>query len=270
MRLSRKKMLNGKLTLSIGNKDVLVNFPEEIEHTQRNGRAKTLQVICDAKDRYLNSPPSIGIINGVVGIRVNLKTQYGQHTTNVEFPGCIVSPEISFADDISYYRHETVKAFNCGDLSGFSRAYRGYLQSSISLVDCFLHRYTFHLKTMIPSTSKYNNTATLDSRSPIEDRLDAWMVTFATDSGDKFKNSKHRSKFIELKDQRNAMAHPTLPTIGYDAKEVVRYLNYAQEGVGGLLAELRKYSRETEYIGFIQQVKNQAKVSIIKTDKLHA
>jgi len=239
-----------------------INLEKEIEYVKRNGKANALQMMRDANDRFLNAPLSLGVLGDCCGLKIELSSKYGEHASSIQFLGVIEAPEISFTDDISYFRCEAVRTFNDDDLSGFTRSYRGFLQSSISLIDCFLHRYTFHVKSMVPSTKDYVNTEILDSRKPIEDRLEAWVTTFAYHKIDEFRNSKQRSKFIELKRQRNSIVHPSNPSIPYGAKEVVKYLNYAQDGVGGLLAELRRYSGYSENIGFIRQIKTEPTITM--------
>ena len=68
------------------------------------------------------------------------------------------------------------------------------------------------------------------------------MTTFSVHKMEKYKSSKQRSKFIELKDQRNRIVHPSIPSIPYGVKEAVKYLNFAQDGMGGLLSERRRYT----------------------------
>ena len=255
--VQRKKDLRNIVRITSGENVTEINLQKEIEYVKKNGKANTLQMMLDSNDRFLNTPLSIGILGDDCGLKIEMNSKYGSHASSIQFPGVIEAPEISFADDITYFRREAVRTFNDNDLSGFSRSYRGFLQSSVSLIDCFLHRYTFHIKTMIPSTNEYSNTAVLDSRKSMEERLEAWMVTFAYHKIDEYKNSKQRSKFIELKNQRNNIVHPSNPSIPYGAKEVVKYLNYAQDGIGGLLSELRKYTGYSENIGFIQQIKTQ-------------
>jgi len=262
--IKKRRDLNNTIRITSKENSTKINLQKEIEYTKKNGKALTLQIMLDSKDRFLNTPLSIGTTGDVGGLKLEMSSRYGEHISTAQCPGVIEAPEVSFAGDIAYFRRETVHTFNNNNLSGFSRSYRGYLQSSVSLIDCFLHRYTFHVKDMIPSTRKYINTEILDSRKPIEDRLEAWMMTFAYHKIDEYKNSKQRSKFIELKKQRNIIVHPSTPSIPYGVKEVVKYLNYAQEGIGGLLSELRKYTEHTENIGFIRQVTTQPAVIIRK------
>jgi hypothetical protein len=182
-------------------------------------------------------------------------SNYGSHTTALDGDGYIEAPEVSFSDELALYRREAVNCFNSGDLIGFCRNYRAFLQSSVSLVECVLHRYTFHARELIPSMAFYENTAVLDSRVGLEARLEAWMQTFAAHKMEDFKQSASRSKFIELKEQRNQIVHPSSPTIGYSVKSVVKYMNFSQSGVGGLLHDLRQYSGDSTLIGFIQHVR---------------
>lgn len=246
------------------NQETDIDLRLEVEHVKKTGKAHILQMILDQNDHFLNTPLSLGMMGDDCGIKINLSSTYGSHKSAIEFPGVIEAPEISFADDLSYFRREAVLAFNHKDLSGFSRSYRGYLQSSVSLVECFLHRYTFHVKQLIPSTNEYANTEILDSRRSIEERLEAWMTIFATQNLQEYLGSKQQSKFIELKSQRNRIVHPSAPSVPYSMKDVVKYLNYVQDGIGGLLADLRRYSGYSENIGFIHQVKTLPLITVIK------
>lgn len=237
---------------------IVIDLASEVEFVRKNGKANILQSILDSQDRFLNSPISMG----VVGSNISISSSYGQHTTTIKSAGYIEAPETSFSDELLFYRKEAVKAFNSGDLADFCRCYRAFLQSSVSLVECFIHRYNFHIKILIPDAAEYSNTETLDSRRSIDERLEAWVTTFACHKMEDFKRSKQRSKFIELKDQRNHIVHPANPTISYDIKGAVKYLNYVREGVGGLLCELRKYSGHSEHIGFMSHIKTAPEIRI--------
>jgi hypothetical protein len=244
-----------------------VNVQHEIDFAIKHGRADVLQSIFDSSDRFLNSPMSIGMGGNVPGLKVEMASNYGNHKSSINNHGLIEAPEISFSKEITFYRKEAVIAFNNDDLSNFARCYRAFLQSSVSLVECFIHRYVCHIRALIASTKEYVNTETLDSRRSIEDRLDAWMQTFATHRMEEFKSSKSRSKFIELKMQRNSLVHPSQPTIPYEVRNVVKYLNFVQDGVGGLLSDLRRFSGYNENIGFIRQVKTEPEIRIIKNHR---
>ncbi len=263
IQMSNKKGLRCSISISNGSNKTEVNFPEEIAAVRKTGKALKLQNMVDSNDKFLNTPVSLAVLGSVSGLSFDLRSSYGSHTTKVGFPGCIEAPEISFSEDIDFYRKEAVRFFNGDDYQQFARAYRGCLQSCISLVDCFIHRYTFHVKEMIPSTKEYKNTAILDSRSSIEDRLNAWITTFAAHKIDEYSASKNRHMFFELKKERNKIVHAAYPSVGYGVRDIVRHLNNVPHGVGGFLSELRGYTGFTENIGFIQQIRTLAKIRIL-------
>lgn len=252
--ISTKDGLANEIRITTKDKTIIADLPKEVEAVRKTGKAYTLQIIFDSRDRFLNTPLSLGMIGDEVGIKVEINSSYGGHSSSIQMPGIIEAPEVSFTEDIIYHRQAVVAAFNIWDLPGLARHYRSYLFSCISLVECFLHRYTFHIKEIVPSFQEYHNTATLNTRCSIEKRMDAWLETFAYHKLDEFRNSKQRSKFMELKCQRNIIVHPILPTISYGVRDVVKYLNCAKDGIGGLLSELRKYTGYTENIGFIRQI----------------
>ncbi|EIX4889969.1 hypothetical protein MDT00_004176 [Vibrio vulnificus] len=241
-----------------------IDLKSEIEFVRKNGKAKVLQEMLDRNDRFLSSPISISIMGDEAGMKFDLGSKYAGYSESVKFPGGIESPEVSFADDITHYRKEAYKAIIANDFSGLTRAYRSYLQCAVSLIDCFLHKYTFHINGLVPNSTEYTNVATLNSQAPLEDRLDAWIATFAAHKHEEFKSSKYRSKFIELKGKRNGIVHPTHPMYSYSVKEMVKFLNYAPEAVGGLLAQLRSFAETTENIGFIQQMKSEPLIQLRK------
>ena len=243
---------------------VEVDLHAEVQHVRKYGTALHLQDWLDQNDRYLNSPVSFAIFGDDCGISCNMSSEYGNHISKMKFPGSIESPEGSFVSDIRFYREDAVSKFNEKDIFGFSRAYRGYLMSCVSLVDCFLYRYTFHVKNMIPSTADYDNTKDLDSRLPIEERIDAWVTIFAYDKINEYKNNKQWSEFICLKKKRNEIIHPATPTIPYEAIKIAKHLNSAKEGVGGLLTNLRKFAGQTGNIGFIRETLTLPEIKILK------
>jgi len=255
--------LRKKIDFPTESKLLEIDLTREVNFTMKNGRADVLQTIHDSQDRFLSTPISIG----VSGQGISISMDYCGHTSSIDGPGYIEAPEVSFSNEIILYRREAMMALNAGDWATFSRCYRSFLQSSVSLVECFLHRYTFHVKYMIPSMESYENTAILDSRVGLEARLEAWMKTFAFHRMADFKRSSARSKFIEIKDQRNSIVHPSSPTIGYSVKTVVKFMNFAQQGVGGLLADLREYSGASPDIGFIRQIRTVPEVRVLKGAK---
>jgi hypothetical protein len=212
IKITSRHQLTHPFEIKAAAENILINTPHEISFSRRNGRADKLQQLCDSEDRSLNTPISIGIMSDVPGLKINISANYESHQSTASFPALIEAPETSFSDEISFYRREAVSKFNSGDLVSFFSCYRAFLQSCVSLVECFIHRYTFHVKSLIPNTSMDENANMLDSRKSIEDRLEAWVQTFAYHRLQYFKISKNRSKFVELKNQRNWIVYPAYPT----------------------------------------------------------
>ena len=142
-----------------------------------------------------------------------------------------------------------------------ARAYRGYLQASISLIDCFLFRYAYFVRDKIGDLDQYANMKVLGSRSGLEKRVEAWFQTFAFHEIKNYKETAEWAQFQELRNQRNRFVHPSEPVAGYAMRDIGRYLNYCNRGIGGLLAQFRNYTGFTENLGFIQKLKTAPEVS---------
>lgn len=250
----KPKAFNKDVFITNSSKTFRLNFQEEIEFTKRHGRANMLQFWFDAEDRFLQPAIEMFAEGGAPGIQFYLTSKLGSHSAKVSNHGVLESPELALARDISYFHRNTCQCYNSMDMEGFSRSFRGFLHSAVSLVDCFLFRYAFHIREIIPDPSQYMNTLTLDSRVSVMERLEAWVLTFAANEMNSFKDWKERSQFIELKNKRNEFTHPSVPTVTFEPKDVAKYLNYGATGVGKLLGRLRRASSVTDKIGFINEV----------------
>lgn len=260
----KHKKFSEDIILKTEKKNFRLNFKEEIEHTQNFGKANMLQTWFDSEDRFLQPAIEMSVFEAAPGLDLKIASTIGSHTASVSINGILEAPELALARDICHFHQETCENYNSGYISGFSRSFRGYLHSCVSLVDCFLFRYAFHIRDLIPDPTKYINTLTLDSTSGIMERLEAWIFTFATDQIESFKNWSERSQFIELKKKRNEFTHPTVPTVTFEPIDVAKYLNYGATGVGQLLAKMRRSGSVTDKIGFIHQVSNLPKVTAKK------
>jgi len=258
------KSFGNDLILKNGVKEFRLNFNKEIQHTIKHGRADMLQAWFDAEDRFLQPAIEMSASSTVQGIKLHLTSKVGNHEASVSNHGTLEAPELALARDISYFHKETCELYNSGDMTGFSRSFRGFLHSCISLVDCFLFRYAFHIRALVPDPTQYINTLTLDSRAGVMERLEAWLQTFATHEVESFKGWKERSQFIELKDKRNEFMHPAVPTVSFEPIDVSKYLNYGATGVGKLLGKMRRASSVTDKIGFINQVSYLPKITVKK------
>ena len=245
---------------------VLKSGVTAILHTMKCGRAKMLQSWFDANDRFLNPAIEMSTSGSTSGSNFKLTATLGSYTTSVSNHGALEAPELALARDISYFHKETCELYNAGDITGFSRSFRGFLHSCVSLVDCFLFRYAFHIRDIIPDPTKYMNTLTLDSRASVMDRLEAWMLTFAPQNAESFNNWPERSQFMELRTKRNEFTHPSVPAVTLDPIDVAKHLNYGASGVGKLIGKMRKMGSASDRIGFIHQISSLPKVTVNKQD----
>jgi hypothetical protein len=239
-----------------------VDLNAELEYVQRNGRANLLQDAHDEADAFLSKPLSLGY-NTDTGISVKLTSNYKGYTIELKGPGVIEAPELTIANDIIHFRRQAANCINLNDFSGVLANYRAYLSASISLVDCFLHRYLFQIRGATSGNAAYQNIEKLGSTAPLEERVEAWFMTFCLEKFKPFKSTKQWSQFKELKLKRNEIIHPATPLVRYKYLDVVKFLNYAKEGIGGLLAQMRVCANQTPNIGFIQSICHLSTLEIV-------
>jgi hypothetical protein len=258
------KRYQDDIHVQFGGKPFSCNLGKAVVETQNCGAPDSIHFLLDSKDRYLQPIIYMAIANMPKGLKANLSATLGAYNISIPAPGIIESPEQSLADDILYYRKQTCLNSGEDNLRNCTRFYRGYLQACISLVDCFLFRYTSFVKEKIGDLSEYSNTHVLGSVSGIEKRIEAWFQTFAYHKIDIYKNTGEWSQFQELRAERNKFIHPFEPATIYSFKDMSNKLNYCRKGIGGLLENFRLYSECNPKIGFIQKVKSAPIVSVKK------
>jgi hypothetical protein len=249
--------------LDNGTKKFRLNFSEEVSFVQKHGKARMLQIWFDAEDVFLQPAIEMSTFSTIPGINTIIGYEIGNYKAELKNCGILEAPENSLANDICFYFESTCTAFNSEDIKNISRYFRSFLHSCVSIIDCFLFRYSFYVKQHIKDYDQYDNIKILDSRLPIEERLDAWMQTFATQDSCCFKTWKERSQFMELKLKRNEFTHPVSPVTIYNPQDIVKYLNIGSVGVGQLLARMRRSSSLTDRIGFIHQVASLPKIRLL-------
>lgn len=240
--------------LQWGQKILVINFAGSVEEARREGIPKLLQQLFDARDTFLAPALEIGVGPLPPGLSMQVTSSVGSFSRSIPAPGWFEAPELSLTRDILTFRRLACEYSDPGSFSDAARFYRSYLQSCVSLVDCFLFRYTSFVRDKIGDLEKYANTRELGSPIGIERRIEAWMTTFATHRLSDYKGTGEWSQFQELRRERNRIVHPVDPAVAYQPKQMARYLNFCRRGIGGLLSNLRKYSAVDDRVGFIQQL----------------
>jgi hypothetical protein len=259
-----RQALSQDVQLANNEKTFRIHFEEEIQNTMTMGKAKTLQYWFDSQDMFLKPSIEVAVFSRVPGLSMNVTATVGGDPKSIRNYGVLESPGDSLADDIRFFHRETCSSFNEREPAAFTRNYRAFLHSCVSIVDFYLHRYVAYVKTRIDQTSDFDNVAILDSRKPIKDRLGAWMITFAHNEHGNFNSWPERSHFIDLKNQRNRFTHPSEPAVSYEPHLVKNCLNFGSSGVGALLARMRRAAGSSDRIGFINQIATLPQVQLTK------
>ena len=168
--IPKKEDYHKDVTVNLSGNDFRLNFAECVRDTQENGIPKHLQFLVDSQDTYLAPTIEIAASTDVKGISTNLSGMIGQFSNSVMAPGYIESPERAIADDILYFRKQCCISSTIDRAKECARYYRSYLQSCISLVDCFIFRYARFVRERIPDFIAYSNLVVLESMAGIDKR----------------------------------------------------------------------------------------------------
>lgn len=225
-------------------------------------------LMVDSQDRFLQPAIPIAIGDAPRGLQIGISFNIGAFNQTVQTPGFIESPEASLANDILYFRQMTCTNSSMANARVCARYFRSYLLACVSLIDGFLTRHSIVIKEMVDhvnvDVNKYDNTSTLASVSGIEKRIEAWIQTFAYHEIDNYKKSTEWVHFQNIRKKRNEFVHPSTPVTTYSIKEIRKYLNYCNKGIGGLLWNFRSYMNENSNIGIIQKIKTAPEVTLRK------
>jgi hypothetical protein len=114
-----------------------VKIRDLVEEIKKIGYPSSLYQVTDRYDPFFGPPFLMATDSSVMSIRV----QFGNFTTDLPGP-CRSSPlENDLTDDILYFRNAVCETSASNNFYDCCRNYRSYLQSAVSLIDCFLNRY---------------------------------------------------------------------------------------------------------------------------------
>lgn len=241
-----------------------IALSEEIEHIRKNGKANKIQLIYDQNDMFSNNFHSIGYTSNIPGLSTNIQGKIGDFEINISDPGLLDTPEKWLQSDITTYRKQFVDSWNSGDPYSSTRYFRGYLLASISFIECILYQYVFFLSLKIDDLDQYQNINILKSRDSIENKLSAWLDTFAIHKKSSIIQSSEWSHMKIIKNARNRIVHPDKPIASYNIKSMVQILNAGKKGIGGLLIKMRKAAQQKEFVSILQVIKNMPEIVIKK------
>ncbi|MCX6239326.1 MAG: hypothetical protein NTY07_17530 [Bacteroidia bacterium] len=159
--------------------------------------------------------------------------------------------EIDLSNDIEFYKEETCNESVNHDFEMCARNFRGYLFSSIALIDAYINRHIIFYKFQGLDSEIFNKL--LDCRIT-ELRVELFINEFCHFEFEVFKQSKDWSDFKRLKELRNETVHALTPYFGISLREVANNLNLSINGVGGFLKKMQE-GQNRRTLGFIEKVR---------------
>jgi hypothetical protein len=215
------------------------------DETRKTGFSHSLFEVIDSRDTFFGGRFLMATNSSVIKIEVN----HGSYQKKLPGP-CRSSPlENELTEDILHFRDAACHASASDGFYDCTRHYRSFLQSSVSLVDCFINRYV-----ELYSAGLAPGTKIPFSRGTLEDRLDAWAAAFAAAKVEDFKRSAERGKFTLIRKARNKFVHATEPYVGVSIQDLPDIFNAVRRGIGGLLLKMRELAGQPT-LGFIERLR---------------
>ncbi|WP_072389102.1 hypothetical protein [Hyphomicrobium sp. CS1BSMeth3] len=253
------KVATGKVaTLDTSSGILRVDLRNEIQLARETGVPRNLQSLFDNSDPLM--PPGFSL--GISSKHLKATMTIGSLTQSIDAYGILEPPVDVLASDILHFRKEAVDASGTDSLVAVARAYRTYLQVSISLLDAFLGHATFVMAERKPNLLENKHFEQIRNVGSLEKRIEAWFGLCGKSLPD-FGKSKRWSDFQALRRERNRYVHPREPLYSLSMKEAVQILNACREGVGGLLELLRRAAGLDERLGFIQKIKTAPPIEMV-------
>ena len=183
--------------------------------------------------------------------------EYAGYKETFKTPMALYQAEWELTDDILFYREESCAWSNEPDFKDCTRHYRGYLMSSIAVVDAFINRHVLmykHRKFKPDSVDELQRTSRLEDRMDLFMKLSCGKDIKAINGGEEWK------QFKEIRRLRNEITHINAPSLGYSIEALADHFNYVRRGIGGLLKLMRSCQGKPS-LGFIDRLRFAPKVN---------
>lgn len=236
------------ITLNQGtNKEEKKKYTDLIRQVRETG-------ICDfiqkELDRYDN------VFGGALSISTNasglsLSVEWAGYRKELNGPFRNTPSEIELSDDIEFYKREACIESSLYDFEMVCRNYRGYLFSSIALIDCYINR---HILFYDKKENNSNDFKKLKESRNTEERVEFFIKIFCNFPFSNLKQTMVWDDFKKLKCLRNEIVHSTNPFMGIEIKELASNLNLSISGVGALLYKLQ-IGQSKNSLSFIERVR---------------
>ncbi|MEX2596467.1 MAG: hypothetical protein WEC59_06000, partial [Salibacteraceae bacterium] len=186
---------------------------ELIQEIRKFGVCGFLQTDLDRQDNVFGGTFGMSTPNW----QMKLTTEWAGYKKALSGPCRNIPSEIDISEDIEFYKEETCIESSDHDFEMCFRNYRGYLFSSIALIDSYINRHIILFDFNGLKTNEFNQ---LKSSRNSEERIELFINQFCNFSFNDFKQSAAWRDFKKLKELRNEMVHSLNPYMGLEIKEI--------------------------------------------------
>lgn len=248
IRLASKRKSHEYITKYSGtDKEEKKKYYELVQEVRQTGICGFIQKDLDRQDSVFG-----GIFGlSTTGWQMKLTTEWAGYKKELTGPCRNIPSEFDLSEDIEFYKDETCYESANHDFEMCIRNYRGYLFSSLALIDSYINRHIvlFDFKKL----ESENFLKLKDSRNA-EERIEIFVNEFCNFSFSELKESVAWDDFKKLKNLRNEVVHSLNPYMGIELKEIASNLNLSINGVGSLLKKLQEGQGRLS-LGFIERVR---------------
>lgn len=218
-----------------------------IQQVRKYGICGFFQVDLDRSDTVFGG--TFGMSTPTFNMK--LTTEWAGYRKELNGPCRNIPSEIDLSEDIEFYKEETCLESSEYDFVMCCRNYRGYLFSSIALIDCYINRHI--ILNEFKGLASQTFIELKESRNT-ERRIELFIKEFCDFTFDDLKQSYVWDDFKKLRALRNEVVHSINPYLGIELKELASNLNLSIHGVGSLLKKLQEGQGRIS-LGFIERVR---------------
>jgi len=222
-------------------------YYELVNQVRQFGVCSFIQTDLDRQDSVFGGTLGISTPNW----QMKITTEWAGYKKELNGPCRNIPSEIDLSDDIEFYKEETCIESSNHDYEMVSRNYRGYLFSSLALIDCYINRHIILFDFNGLKTTEFDK---LKNSRNTEERIELFIDISCDFMFSDLKQSTTWDDFKKLKKLRNEIVHSLNPYMGFEIKELAINLNLSINGVGSLLKKLQE-GQGRNSLGFIERIR---------------
>ncbi|OQP65850.1 hypothetical protein A3860_14750 [Niastella vici] len=251
-----------KLGIKLQSKGKQKEFIIKNQGTEKEEKRRYFELVKDVRTlgicKFIQDPIDQNdlIFGGTLGLstpnwQLSIVTEWAGYKKSLNGPCRSVPSEIEFSEDIEFYKEETCIESSNHDFVMCARNYRGYLLSTIALIDSYINRHILFHAFKGRNTTNFH---LLKESRNTEERIELFIDEFCSFPFSEVKQNLMWDHFKKLKALRNEAVHSLSPYLGIELKEIAFNLNLSIHGVGSLLKKLQEGQGRIS-LGFIERVR---------------